>query len=223
MRGRFMDEILQEEMRATIRALKENPDAPNSRQPVFLFGRKVAWLSPVARADLMQMELLSLLRSWHRRSSAGGPSLAPSAVVGAERWLTEQVLEVPDHVLFWVRDLEGALIGHLGLAGLDAGQKQAEVGYILRGVPDALPGVMYGATQALIGWAFQAFPIRQVVLRVFPSNRPALCLAERCGFAGALAASAARAKNSSESANVMTLTLTRVDWMEAHRITRAAA
>jgi RimJ/RimL family protein N-acetyltransferase len=217
-----MDEFLQEEMRSTLRAFKENPSSPKLQLPVFLFGRKAAFLIAFSRDDLNCGETMSLLIRWHRHNTAGGPSLAASAVLGAKRWLLEQVLDSPDHLLFWVRGLDGRPIGHVGLSGVDAAQKQVEIGFALRGVRDVLPGVMYAATQALICWAFQSFPLRQAVLKVFPSNRPALCLAERCGFAGASEVIAARPVEGSKNSTVVALSLTRASWMEAHRIVRAA-
>jgi RimJ/RimL family protein N-acetyltransferase len=81
---------------------------------------------------------------------------------------------------------------------------------------------MYGATQALIGWAFQVFPIAQVSLRVFPNNPEALRLAERCGFTAAPGVGDPRQKNSSQAGGVVNLRLTRSEWMEAHRICMAA-
>jgi RimJ/RimL family protein N-acetyltransferase len=217
-----MDELLQEEMLATIRAVKDSREGPDTRLPAFLFGRQAAWLVRVADSECQRKETLARLTQWHRQNVAGGPSLAASAVMGPVRWLTEQVLHAPDRLLFWVQDLAGNPIGHAGISGIDSAQKQVEIGYILRGVPGAIPGAMYGATQALIGWAFRAFRIGKVALRIFPSNRSALCLADRCGFAGVNAVLAARHPNGSEPAPFVTLILTRSEWMDAHRVARAA-
>jgi RimJ/RimL family protein N-acetyltransferase len=217
-----MDEPLPEKLRTIVADLKENPADPDARLPVFLFGRRVAWLTPMGAEEAKQKKTLALLARWHRQSLAGGPSLAPSAVVGPERWLNEQIQSCPDHLLFWVRDLDDTPIGHLGLCGLDAPQNRAEIGYILRGVPNIIPGAMYGATQALIGWAFQVLPITQVSLRVFPNNPEALRLVERCGFTAAPGVGDPRQKNSRQAGGVVNLRLTRSEWMEAHRICLAA-
>jgi RimJ/RimL family protein N-acetyltransferase len=202
-----MDETQRPQTLTQIRQAKEKPAARASWLPVFQFGRRLAWLEPVTRADLGQPQAHALLGGWRARMPDGGGPAAATA-----DWLKGEILEAADRLLFWVKGLDGTPVGTLGLGDFDFAARRVEIRNMVRGVPELLPGVMYCAVQALAGWAFRTFGVEEIRVRVSPDNVRAVRLCERSGFRRA-------ALNPGPT---LTMALSRGEWMAAHRLDKVA-
>ena len=86
------------------------------------------------------------LDSWHGRGTG-------------RRWLVESVLNTPDRVLFWVKDVRGEMIGHVGLSGLDALSGTITVGDVICGVAGQ-EALMAAAVGCLVGWVGRSLRLR---------------------------------------------------------------
>lgn len=146
-------------------------------------GRSAGWLLPMTHDDADSPSAIALLTDWRRAAADAFPSQFRVTEEGTCRWLKEQVLEIPDRLLFWVADLDGTRVGHVGLYRYDAGERHVEIDNVIRGVHDVHPGLMQAAISALLDWTFAELEMETVFLRVFSDNERALRLYERCGFA----------------------------------------
>ncbi len=84
---------------------------------------------------------------------------------------------------------------------------------------------MYASVQAFLGWTFQTFEMMAITVQVLSDNGRALRLYERCGFHKT--ARITIRNTSTEAAPVatrslVTLSLSRADWMSPHRLDQAA-
>jgi RimJ/RimL family protein N-acetyltransferase len=217
-----MDDSAWKQALATIQKVKEKPAARSSWIPVFQFGRKLAWLEPVNKRDLDHPESLALLNDWRRCLPANGLADCPATAEGTRTWLARHVLEAADQLLFWVKGLDGTPLGTVGLGRFDFAGKQVEIDHLVRGVPEVLPGLMYATVQTLLGWTFQTFPVTLVTAQVSSDNARASRLYERCGFGPDTEHAAAGKRGPSAAGEEVTLSLSRSEWMAAHRLDRVA-
>jgi RimJ/RimL family protein N-acetyltransferase len=203
-----MQEAWKEQTLATVRRLKDPAAAAAGELPIFQYGRQIGSMMPVTHGDVNQAAALARLKEWQ----------LPDPSEDAGNWLTRQILNVPDRLLFWVRGLDGMPIGCVGLADFDFAASRVEVRPLVRGVPAILPGVMYDAVQALLAWTFQHSPFQTVCLKIDPENRRALRLAELSGFRDDSPGATPAAKDR----GAITLTLSRAEWVSGHRPERVA-
>src|SRR5205823_10417851 len=97
-------------------------------------------------------------------------------------WLVEQVLDIPDRLLFWIKGPDDRPLGHLGLLRFDFTAHTADLGLLLRGVEGEAPGIMSAAVRTVCAWAFDSLSLEAVRLRVPADNARAVRLGERRGF-----------------------------------------
>jgi RimJ/RimL family protein N-acetyltransferase len=224
-----MDDSTTQSALDTVRHLKDKPAARTSWIPIFQFGRKLAWLEPVTRWDLDQEESISVLSQWRLLGRDAAASRFPHGREGTWGWLARHVLEVPDRLLFWVKGQGGTPIGMVGLSNFDFTRQQVELDNLVRGQADLLPGVMYCSVQTLLGWTFQTFAVTAITVQVGPENVRAIRLFGRCGF-GKVSRNASwgdRVGEGNSTATqmdrgVVTMSLSRPEWMAAHRLDKAA-
>jgi hypothetical protein len=86
------------------------------------------------------------LAAWH-----GSPA--------ARRWLVEDVMEEPDRVLFWVKDVRGEVVGHVGLGGVDEAAGTIGVGDVVCGAAGH-EGLMAAAVGCLVGWVQRSLRLK---------------------------------------------------------------
>jgi RimJ/RimL family protein N-acetyltransferase len=167
-----------ESVLATVRRLKDNPE---TALRVMRQGVLVARLLPVTWAD-DSPESVAVLAEWRKAASDAFPSQFPVTLAGTRRWLVHQLLELSERLLFWVTDLGGRRIGHVGLFHFNFELNEVELDNIVRGAQNALPGVMEASIRALIDWTFETLGMHALTLRVFADNIRAIRLYQRCGF-----------------------------------------
>jgi RimJ/RimL family protein N-acetyltransferase len=177
-----MERLDAENVLSILARCKQGPVLPESALLVRQHGRSIGWLMPVTWDDVDSRTSVALLADWRRAAAEAFPSQFPVTLEGTQGWLREQVLAVPDRVLFWVADLDGNRVGHMGLFRFDADQGHIEIDNVVRGVADVLTGVMQSSLAALLEWTFSQLGMSAVFLRVFSDNERALRLYERSGF-----------------------------------------
>jgi len=139
-------------------------------------------LEPVTWRDADDPRAIALLAAWRGSANAFFPAQFPVTLEGTHRWLAKQLLENHDRLLFWVRAPQGERIGHLGLYRFDFDDGSVELDNVIRGVPNAVPGAMSSAVEALARWSFAVLRMRALFLRVLSDNARAIRLYEQYGF-----------------------------------------
>ncbi len=136
-----MDGLRPEQLRTLFRWFKEGPPGAVG---IDRDGRSLGLLQAVGWEDAGSLALLEQLARWHE------PELPDRAAV--RRWLVEEVLPASDRVLFWVKDIQGRPVGHVGLSCLDQGSPGVAIADVLCGEPDEIDLVSAGVA-ALVRWA----------------------------------------------------------------------
>jgi RimJ/RimL family protein N-acetyltransferase len=72
-------------------------------------------------------------------------------------------------------------LGEVLLFGVDAGLKEAELGYLV-GAPHRRRGLASGALSLLSGYARSTLNLNRLLLRIDPDNAASCAVAQRCGF-----------------------------------------
>jgi len=75
----------------------------------------------------------------------------------------------------------GRPLGEVLLFGVDAGLKEAELGYLV-GAAYRRRGLASGALSLLAGYAHGSLGLSRLLLRIDPGNVPSTLVARRCGF-----------------------------------------
>jgi len=75
----------------------------------------------------------------------------------------------------------GRPLGEVLLFGVDAGLKEAELGYLV-GAAYRRRGLASGALSLLAGYAHSSLGLSRLLLRIDPGNVPSTRVARRCGF-----------------------------------------
>ena len=75
----------------------------------------------------------------------------------------------------------GRPLGEVLLFGVDAGLKEAELGYLV-GAAYRRRGLASGALSLLAGYAHGTLGLSRLLLRIDPGNVPSTLVARRCGF-----------------------------------------
>jgi hypothetical protein len=136
-----MEGLQPEQLRILFRWFKEGPPGAVAIEKD---GQSLGLLQAVGWEDAGTIALLEELSRWH------GPDLPDSSA--ARRWLVDEVLPVGDRVLFWVKDVQGRAVGHVGLSCLDQGRPAVAIADVLCGDPAEIDLVSAGVA-ALVRWA----------------------------------------------------------------------
>ncbi len=139
-------------------------------------------LLPICRLHAGDQKLIGLLSDWRHKNQIAYPTRFPVTNSGTARWLVEKLLDVPDRILFLVKDKHGNDLGHLGFANCLSSDCQMEVDNVVRGVSGDSPGIMQEAMIALLSWARTTLWPTGFFLRVLASNKHAIKFYENLGF-----------------------------------------
>lgn len=151
-----MDGFPSEQVRTVLRWLK---DSPPGAIPIAGAGKSFGLLQAVTWEDAGDGETLARLSQWHESAFAWFPEPFAVSPMAARRWLVDQVLPDPDRILFWVRDVRGGFIGHVGLTRFDAARGTAVLGDVVADHPTH-DGLLALAAQTLTGWAQEALGVQ---------------------------------------------------------------
>jgi len=128
-------------------------------------------------ANPNRRELL-LLAKWRRKNQHWFGDDHEINLKSTQKWW--QTVEAnPLRILFWVQNLKGDKIGHMGLNRFKA--KSCELDNVIRG-PKGSAGLMTQAVLSLIDWVFKHLPIKRIYLQTNYDNSHAIKFYERCGF-----------------------------------------
>lgn len=146
-----MEGISFEQLRVLFRWFKEGPPGAI---PIEREGRSLGLLQAATWEDAGNAKVVEQLAGWH------APGRVPVATE-ARQWLTERVLQIPDRVLFWVKDVRGVAVGHIGLSRHDGENDTIQIVDVLSGSA-AGEGLLAAAVQTLSGWVHQSLKLRVV-------------------------------------------------------------
>jgi RimJ/RimL family protein N-acetyltransferase len=96
-------------------------------------------------------------------------------------WLNSNVPRNDDMMLI-LESEEGIRLGQMSLYHIDAENKQAEFGRVIRGVADFRKEIMIKASEALLAWAFNELRLLEIYLEVFEMNHRAKRFYKKLGF-----------------------------------------
>ena len=119
-----------------------------------------------------------LLSSWRRKNHQWFGDAKPITVSSTKKWW-RNVQENPLRVLFWIEDLNGHIIGHMGLNRFKGAS--CELDNVIRGNKTS-PGLMSLAVSSLITWVFKSLPIKIIYLQTNYDNIHAIKFYENCQF-----------------------------------------
>jgi RimJ/RimL family protein N-acetyltransferase len=132
----------------------------------------------LAHADLFDARCMAKWRILHYQQFLTWIKPTPDQLL---RWLSSNILRNDDMMLI-LESEEGIRLGQLSLYHIDAENKQAEFGRVIRGIADFPEGIMIKASEALLAWAFNELRLLEIYLEVFEMNRRAKRLYEKLGF-----------------------------------------
>ena len=84
--------------------------------------------------------------------------------------------------MFFVKDIFGETIGHVGISSFDYQNKTCEVDNIVRGKISRQKNAMNYAMQALLCWIDEKISPEFIYLRVFNDNTKAINFYDKLGF-----------------------------------------
>jgi perosamine synthetase len=138
-------------------------------------------LVPVCWSLVRDDGLVSTLARWRADNQLAFATRFPVSEEGTRHWLTSNVLEREDRILFLVCDPTGRPVGHIGLANALNENREMEVDNVLRG-EKATPGLMSDALRNLCEWASARFAPSRFYLRVLSDNKHAVDFYRRLGW-----------------------------------------
>ncbi|WP_166831433.1 GNAT family N-acetyltransferase [Thalassoroseus pseudoceratinae] len=144
-------------------------------------GGQRGFLVPVSECHANDSAVVRLLTKF-RKPITTFPSFFEVTEERTHRWLRTHLLDMPDRILFLIVNRTGQIIGHAGFARCHNPQRTMELDNVIRGVPDAEPGLMSMAVGHLIAWANTTFQPSDIVLHVMQDNPHAIRFYERLGF-----------------------------------------
>lgn len=144
-------------------------------------GKKVGVLEFVNINVSQNPKIIRCFAKWRRNNQWYFPSQFKVTIPGTRIWAKKGLIDKEDRILFLIKDMQGKLIGHIGLYSFDFKNKTCEIDNVVRGEKGS-PGIMTPALNALINWTFENLKIKDLYLRVFSDNPKAISLYERCNF-----------------------------------------
>lgn len=129
------------------------------------------FLLPVSNLDIDDDNSIQILMNWRNTHSYAYPSRAPVTKKSTKDWLINAVLQNDKKILFWVIDLNGNKIGHVGLVFNE--ENKIELDNILRGVSFFSKGLMSKSISTLEFFIESELQITDIILKVLQSNQNA--------------------------------------------------
>lgn len=156
-----MDGLNSGHLRVLLRWFKEGPPGAIPLGPS---GCDCGALQAVTWEDAGDAECVEQLAHWRMIARLPGATTHTQAVASVRRWLTREVLPDEDRVLFWIKDGEGQLVGHLGLEQFDFEAGLAQLSDVL--CEPGAEALLSVAEATLTRWTHETFGLRLVESRV---------------------------------------------------------
>lgn len=157
------------------------PSTVSSVQPLMMSGLTVGYLRVGIENDGKNDQLMKEVTRARKKYQRAFPSVFPVTVARTRTWYTKNVFERKDRILFWIEDLEGTVIGHLGLSSFDFVANTCEIDNVVR-IKSMIPGVMSEAVSTLSRFCRKNLGIEHIQIRVFEDNTHAIRFYKACGF-----------------------------------------
>jgi RimJ/RimL family protein N-acetyltransferase len=148
--------------------------------PLMIDRKIIGVLEPVTYLQKDDQQLIHFLARLRRMHANWFPSQFPVTMGGTQKWLKENVLDLPDRILFLIC-IDDIYIGHMGLYRFDYQTGSAEIDNVVRGRSE-YPGIMTAALHELMSWSKITLNLKKLTLRTFGDNVKAISLYQRCGF-----------------------------------------
>lgn len=132
----------------------------------------------LAHADLFDAICMAKWRTLHYQQFTTWIKPTPEQLL---QWLNSNKRRNDDMMLI-LESKEGVKLGQMSLYHINAENKRAEFGRIIRGVADFQKGIMTKASEALLAWAFNKLGLLEIYLEVFEINHRAKRLHKKLGF-----------------------------------------
>ena len=139
-------------------------------------------LLPICRLQSGDEHLVALLSKWRRENSDDYPTRFSVTNSGTAEWLQTKLLDIPDRILFLIKDRYGNNVGHIGFANCLGSGCLMEIDNVVRGVKGTSSGIMSEAMVALIAWARTTLWPDGFFLKVLASNTHAIGFYQKLGF-----------------------------------------
>lgn len=158
----------------------------NSLESLYTRGIKLevsgGMLFPLCRFQTNDIKLIEDLSEWRKDNFIAYPTRFPVTINGTSKWLVEKLFNIPDRILFLIKDKFGRDIGHLGFANCYNDQRMMEIDNVVRGVKNSQAGIMSEAMIVLMRWARTTLWPETFYLRVLLSNTHAVSFYKKLGF-----------------------------------------
>ncbi|MDO8269849.1 MAG: GNAT family N-acetyltransferase [Candidatus Levybacteria bacterium] len=141
----------------------------------------IGYLEAITTRDEKDNAVIKDLKVWREKNQQAFPSQFKVTLKGTRSWFKAQLIGKNDRILFFVKDLDGNRVGHVGLYRFDYKKHTCEIDNVIRGSKSS-PGIMTMALTTLINWTKNELKTDNIFLTVFSDNPKAIKLYRRCGF-----------------------------------------
>lgn len=156
-------------------------EAENLAIPILnVDGKNIGKLIPVGNWVLSESDLIESIRTWRHKTMKMFMTQFESTYEKTYNYLKDIAISHGNRIFFIISDDDGRMIGHIGLANIDAGR--GELDNLMRGVDGGDPRLIYYAELALLNWGFEALGISKNVVHVISYNWLVLALHEEVGY-----------------------------------------
>lgn len=159
---------------------KTQEDAIQSRITIFdELHKRVGYLLPLGGWVLENIKLIEQVASWRNKFNRMFPSQFVATIDSTKLHL-KNIIEAKDAIIFFIEDLEGKIIGHIG--AINVTETNFELAHLMRGEQTSNTEIMLCAEKHLIEWGLRELKINSIKLEVMSYNFSAISLHEKIGF-----------------------------------------
>jgi perosamine synthetase len=131
-------------------------------------------LLPLTDLHLEDNELIQTLTDWRNKFVSAYPTRFKASFESTKNWISNNLLNAADRILFLIVNKTGKVVGHIGLSnglGLEGG---IEIDNVVRGLENNHKGIMSEALLTLIKWIDATLKPNEIYLRVLSDNTHAI-------------------------------------------------
>ena len=143
-------------------------------------GNTVGKLIPVGEWVLDNMDIVRFICASRQKAMRMFLAQFESTYQRTFEYLKKYSIDKEDRILFLIYDSNDNLIGHIGMAGVNA--QSGELDNLMRGAKGGNPQLIYFSELALLDWCFKNLGITQSDVRVLSYNWMTIDLHEEVGY-----------------------------------------